>query len=172
MSNPPFLIVGLGNPGKEYANTRHNLGFVVIDKLINESEAKPVKTKTQAKAWGMVREGFYYSLNYLLPQTFMNLSGEAVRSILDFYKLLPEDILVIHDDVDLDFGRTKKQLGGGSAGHHGIEDITKKLGTADFWRFRVGVGRPDNARFDVLDWVLSDFSEEELTTLKKLNFLS
>ena len=161
------IIFGLGNPGKEYASARHNVGFILLDKYAEDKGLKWLK-EDKFKAL-TAKDG---EILLVKPQTFMNNSGDCVSLVVNYYKADPADILVIHDDVDLEFGRTKKQFGGGSAGHHGIEDIHKKLGTDVFWRFRVGVGRPNNASFDVLDWVLSGFSEEELATIKKLNFLS
>lgn len=161
------IVFGLGNPGKEYERARHNVGFILLDKY---AEDKGLKWLKEGKFKALTaKDG---DMLLVKPQTFMNNSGDCVSLVVNYYKATPEDILVIHDDVDLEFGRTKKQLGGGSAGHHGVEDIYKKLGTDGIWRFRVGVGRPDNAGFDVTDWVLSPFSEEELSTIIKLNFLS
>jgi PTH1 family peptidyl-tRNA hydrolase len=167
MSNPPFLIVGLGNPGKEYANTRHNLGFVVIDKLINESEAKPVKTKTQAKAWGMVREGFYYSLNYLLPQTFMNLSGNAVSAFMKEKKIDLKNLIVVHDDLDIPFGEIRVSKNSSAAGHNGVQSVIDALGTKDFTRIRIGIGRPVNDQ-PIEDYVLTRFNAEEKKQLPEI----
>jgi PTH1 family peptidyl-tRNA hydrolase len=160
------LIFGLGNPGKEYERTRHNAGFIMLNEYVGKKGLKWVKEdKFKAET---AREG---DSLFIKPQTFMNNSGDCVSLLLNYYKSKPDDVLVVHDDVDLEFGRTKKQLGGGSAGHHGIEDIVLKLGTKVFWRFRVGVGRPAATGFDVMDWVLSTFSDEELEAVKNINFI-
>jgi PTH1 family peptidyl-tRNA hydrolase len=160
------LIFGLGNPGKEYENTRHNVGFILLDKYAADKGLKWLKQdKFKAET---AREG---DTLLVKPQTFMNNSGDCVSLATNFYKAKPEDVLVVHDEVDLEFGRTKKQLGGGSAGHHGVENIVEKLGTDAFWRFRVGIGRPGNTQFDVMDWVLSDFSDQELEIIKNINFI-
>ena len=160
------IVFGLGNPGKEYARSRHNTGFILLDNYASSKGLKWLKEdKFKAET---AKDG---DLLLVKPQTFMNNSGDCASLVVNFYKADPQDVLVIHDDVDLELGRTKKQLGGGSAGHHGVEDIYKKLGTDGIWRFRVGVGRPDNSRFDVLDWVLGSFSDEDLSTIIKLNFL-
>jgi peptidyl-tRNA hydrolase, PTH1 family len=151
------LIVGLGNPGEKYKNNRHNSGFIVLDNAVARAglswDDSSLHKGFVAKGAGVV---------YLKPQTYMNLSGESVSSLSNYYKIVPENITIVHDDVDLPFGTVKSQIGGSSAGHHGIEDIIEKLGTKEFKRVRIGVGRPEDRRFEVDAWVLSDFTAEEL----------
>ena len=157
------LIVGLGNPGKNYEKNRHNTGFMMVDRL---AEKKEMEWRTDGKCKALTAG----SPDFLLakPQTFMNLSGESVSCLLNYYKVKGEDLLVIHDDVDLAPGKVKKQFGGGSAGHKGIENIILKLGTPEFWRIRVGVGRPEEKDFEIEDWVLSDFSPEEMEIIREI----
>ncbi|MCB1213895.1 MAG: aminoacyl-tRNA hydrolase [Deltaproteobacteria bacterium] len=151
------LIVGLGNPGTQYQKHRHNIGFVFLDYL--------------AKRWGFLidrekfqscyGEGFYKDQKVLLikPQTYMNLSGRSVAQWLQFYKLDPKDLLVIHDELDLAFGQVKLHRASSTAGHNGIRSLKENLGHTDFYRLRLGIGRP--ARKSVTNFVLSDFSKEE-----------
>jgi peptidyl-tRNA hydrolase, PTH1 family len=157
------LIVGLGNPGKNYEKNRHNTGFMMVDQL---AEKNGLKWRTNGKCKALTAG----SPDFLLvkPQTFMNLSGESVSCLLNYYKVKGEDLLVIHDDVDLALGKVKKQFGGGSAGHKGIENIILRLGTPEFWRIRVGVGRPEEKDFEIEDWVLSDFSPEEMGIVREI----
>lgn len=156
------LIVGLGNPGKEYENTRHNVGFILLDKL---AVSKDVKFKEISKLNCIITQIDDYYL--CKPTTFMNKSGDAVSKVSNFYKILPKDIIVVHDDLDLEFGVVKKQFGRGSAGHNGVEDIIQKLGTKDFWRIRVGIGKPSN-RMSTSDYVLNNFTYEEISKLREL----
>jgi PTH1 family peptidyl-tRNA hydrolase len=154
------LIVGLGNPGKEYSRNRHNAGFIIVDEIASKNSL-PWENSSKFDADVDISKDFILAK----PQTFMNKSGEAVSKILNFYKIDLKDLYVIHDDVDLPFGEVKKQLGAGSAGHKGVESIIEKVGTQDFWRIRIGIGRPsDNT--PVEDWVLRDFNSEELTLVK------
>ena len=154
------MVIGLGNIGKEYERNRHNAGFIMVDKY---AEELGLAWKNEKKFNANVARGSDVIL--VKPLTLMNRSGSAVSSAVSFYKVEPADVYVIHDDVDLEFGKVKVQRGGGSAGHHGIEDVIEKLGTQEFWRVRIGVGRPIDTRFEVTDWVLSDFSDEELHTV-------
>ena len=158
------LIVGLGNPGKEYEKCRHNTGFILLDKL---AEEKGLKWKKASKFESEIAE--FEDDILVKPQTFMNNSGDAVSKLVNFYKLSPDDLIVIHDDVDLSFGIVKKQKGKNAAGHHGVEDIMEKLGTKDFWRIRVGIGKPENSKIPVDSWVLQNFSEEELEKISGLS---
>ena len=151
------LIVFLGNPGKEYENTRHNVAWLAARRL----GFYPSLT------WQNKFSGFYAvfsqgpqsRLILLKPGTFMNLSGEPVRSCAEFFKIPPGEILVVHDEVELPFGTAGFRLGGGLGGHNGLRSISKNIGTNDFWRFRLGVGRPD--RGDVSSHVLGRFSPTE-----------
>lgn len=150
------LVVGLGNPGERYANTRHNVGFVVLDEIIIKYVASPhVNKKLGAIIYSLDKERML-----LKPQTFMNRSGGPVANIVRFYKIKPEDLLVVHDDVDLSFGEIKHQFARGSAGHKGVESIINSLGTEEFNRVRVGVGQPQG-QMETDAWVLQKFSKEE-----------
>lgn len=155
------LIVGLGNPGNQYVGTRHNIGFMVVQTLLEEIERgtgrRPESisgTKFNALLWRAELPGGHWLI--AMPQTFMNLSGDAVQPIAAWYKLRPEQILVIHDELDLDPGRLKIKKGGGAAGHNGIKSIQQRLGTPDFYRLRIGVGKPLD-REQVVSWVLGRF---------------
>jgi len=156
-----YLIAGLGNPGDKYVNTRHNIGFLVIDEItkniptsnINNSNFKAIVLK---------------SSNQILvkPQTYMNLSGEAILPIADYYDIPNENIIVIHDDLDLPFGAVKFKIGGSHGGHNGLKSIDANI-DKDYIRVRVGIGKPTNKK-DVANWVLSDFSKEELKQLNDI----
>ena len=158
------IIVGLGNPGNQYKEYRHNTGFILLDKLAEEQD---LKWKKSPKFESEVAESKDFIL--VKPQTFMNNSGDAVSKIMNFYKVSPDDLVVVHDDVDLEFGAAKNQKGKNAAGHHGVEDIIEKIGTKEFWRVRVGIGKPENKQIPVDVWVLQNFQETELETIKNLN---
>ena len=133
----PRLIVGLGNPGGEYDDNRHNLGFWLVDRLARELK---VSLTPQGKFFGRVaRDGERWLLQ---PTTFMNRSGQAVVALAHFYKIMPDEILVIHDDLDLQPGDIRLKLGGGNGGHNGLKDIQAHLTVPDFWRLRLGIGHP------------------------------
>lgn len=156
------LIVGLGNPGEKYKNTRHNAGFRLIDKL---AEGKNFSMNKKFEAEILEKDG------YLLvkPQTFMNDSGRSVRKMVDFYKLSPGDVTVVHDDLDLDLGQRKMQLGVGPKVHNGINSVEESLGDKNFWRVRLGV---DNRKTMVTslsgaDYVLENFGREEQKIMEK-----
>ncbi len=162
------LIVGLGNPGGQYASTRHNIGFMVVDKLLRELGAgvPPVWQRDEKKNVLTARIG---EVLLVKPQTFMNNSGFAVRALMDFYKLTPADVWVIHDDIDLPLGKIKIREKGGSAGHHGVESIINELGTDVFIRFRLGIGRGSEANDrSVISFVLSRFRQSEAGSFKHL----
>jgi len=160
------LVVGLGNPGKKYERCRHNAGFIILDKFSKENKLKWEKS---LKFESYIAE--YGDLILVKPQTFMNNSGIAVSKILNFYKISPSDIVVIHDDVDLPLGSVKKQRGKNAAGHHGVEDIIEKIGTKDFWRIRVGIGKPDNADMTIDKWVLQNFEDGEIDTILRNEYV-
>ncbi len=153
-----YLIVGLGNPGREYRETRHNIGFLLIDKLARSLEVN--FSRTQAKA--LITDSNYQSNKIILvkPQTYMNKTGHAVHSILKFYKLGTDNLLVVHDDVDLPFGAIRMKPKGGSAGHKGVQSIIDQLGSEDFSRLRLGIGRPPGTK-QAADYVLKSFNKEE-----------
>lgn len=160
------LVVGLGNPGKKYLNTKHNIGFYILDTILTQES--PIWLGKKDLKSEIVKVN---STLFAKPQTFMNASGEAVSKLMHFYKFDINQLVVIHDDADLDMGRIKIAKNSSSAGHHGIESIAQMLGTLDFTRLRIGVGRPDNSKFDLHDYVLSDFTKEELELISK-NFES
>ncbi|QKY70894.1 aminoacyl-tRNA hydrolase [Lentibacillus sp. CBA3610] len=151
-------IVGLGNPGRKYSKTRHNVGFMVIDALADRNRWKLKKDKFNGKSTVETRDGEKVIL--LKPQTFMNLSGESVRPLMDFYQIDPADVLVIYDDLDLPAGKIRLRQKGGHGGHNGIRSIIDHVGTKEFNRLRIGIGRPDTA-MPVVDYVLRSFSKEQ-----------
>jgi PTH1 family peptidyl-tRNA hydrolase len=154
-----WLLVCLGNPGKEYENTRHNIGFLVCDELERREGVKVNKLRYRALT-GEVRLGKERVL-VLKPQTYMNLSGEAVHLAGGFYKIPPDHVLVISDDVALPLGKLRIRAGGSAGGHNGLKNIIAHLGTDQFPRIRVGVGAPDHPERDMVDWVIGHFSQGE-----------
>ena len=162
------LIIGLGNPGGEYKDTRHNIGYMVVDKLEKELGAgtPPAWDRDEKKNVLTARIG---EVLLVKPLTFMNKSGFAVAALVNFYKLTPADVWVIHDDIDLPLGKIKIREKGGSAGHHGIESIIEQLGTDVFVRFRLGIGRGEATEDrSVVAFVLSRFRQSEAGSLKHL----
>lgn len=153
-----FLVVGLGNPGAEYANTRHNIGFMAADEIFSRYNFSAFKSKFDA----LVAEGQIAGEKVLLlkPQTYMNLSGNAVVKAALFYKILPENVIVIHDDIDLTVGQLKAKRGGGAGGHNGLKSIDSHI-TPDYNRIRVGVGHPAGYGAEVADYVLGQFSKAD-----------
>ena len=150
-----LLVVGLGNPGREYATTRHNVGFMVADELARRHGGS-WRSKFSGEVADVRLDGARLAL--LKPQTFMNDSGRSAAAAAKFYKVEPEDLLAVHDEVDLDLGRMQARLGGGLAGHNGLRSIASALKTPEFLRLRIGVGRPERGdRRPVSDWVLSPF---------------
>ncbi len=151
------VIVGLGNPGREYAENRHNIGFLCIDHIATEHEIRLNKSRFKA-VFGEGRLGGHRVV-LVKPQTFMNKSGAAVAPVARWYKVDPNDILVIYDDLDLPFGRVRLRPEGSSGGHNGIKSIIADLGTTQFPRIRIGIGRPRHG--DPVDYVLNDFDREQ-----------
>ncbi len=151
-----YLIVGLGNPGKEYASTKHNTGFMVIDKIAALSGIDVETVKLNA----LIGKGVFDGKKVILakPITFMNSSGDAVRPLYDYFK--PEKLIVVYDDITLDVGGIRVRKAGSAGGHNGMKSIIKCLGTQEFERVRVGIGEKPS-RMDLADWVLSRFSKEE-----------
>jgi PTH1 family peptidyl-tRNA hydrolase len=160
---PAFLIVGLGNPGRDYSNTRHNVGFMAVDAFANSVETKLLKVQNKA----LVGLGKIDGRRVVLakPQTYMNLSGQAVVGLMNFYKIPQTNLLVIHDDIDLPFGTIRIRPKGGSAGQRGLGSTIEKLGSQDFARMRLGVGRPPG-QMDPKDYVLQRFSKDEEEFMK------
>ena len=161
-----FVIVGLGNPGKKYENTRHNAGFIAIDALADKYGISISEKKHKALCGSGVIEGNKVVL--VKPQTFMNLSGESVRSIMDFYKIDPEeDMMVIYDDISLAPGNIRIRKKGSAGGHNGIKSIIAHAGTQNFMRIKVGVGEKPSG-WDLADYVLGHFSEDDNVKLKEV----
>jgi len=158
-----FLIVGLGNPGREYDNTRHNIGFDAIDVIADRYNIEVSRIKFK----GVYGEGFINGEKIILlkPTTYMNLSGESIREVMDFYKLSQEDILVIYENVSLDVGRIRIREKGSAGGHNGIKSIIANIGTDVFSRIKVGVGKPQG---DLVKHVLGTFSKEDREDLNKV----
>ncbi len=158
-----FLIVGLGNPGELYKKTRHNAGFMAVDFISNRhnfiwsSKSKFNADITSGNIGG-------HKVVLCKPTTFMNLSGKAVLSVMSYYKIETTKLVVIHDDIDLDFGRVKCKVGGGAGGHNGLKSIDETIGP-DYYRIRVGIGKPDRQSSYVSDYVLSNFSDSEILIL-------
>jgi peptidyl-tRNA hydrolase, PTH1 family len=162
------LIVGLGNPGYLYTRNRHNVGFMSVGELAKEQKIRFDKKQGQARTGIGNIDGNRVVL--ARPQTFMNASGESVSALVRKLNVKPEDLIVIHDDLDLPVGKIRLRMGGGSGGHKGIESIIARIGTRDFYRVRVGIGRPENTEDKedaVVSYVLSDFSGEEKKEIDK-----
>jgi PTH1 family peptidyl-tRNA hydrolase len=160
--NSIYLIVGLGNPGREYKSNRHNVGFMLIDKLASRLGVTFGRMESQA----LVTKTDYLERRLALakPQTYMNLSGQAVSSLVRFYKVPLTNSLVVYDDVDLPMGTLRMRPSGGAGGHNGVVSILERLGTQEFPRLRIGISRPPG-RLEAADYVLHDFSKEELEVL-------
>jgi PTH1 family peptidyl-tRNA hydrolase len=153
-----LLVAGLGNPGREYERTRHNAGWMVVDEVAWRTDAS-FRSKFSGRLAETRLEDARIAL--LKPETYMNESGRSIGAALRFFKLSPEELLVVHDDVDLEPGRLQARVGGGLAGHNGLRSIAQTLGTQDFLRLRIGVGRPGRGdRRSVSDYVLSRFEDE------------
>ena len=160
-----FLIVGLGNPGKEYELTRHNIGFMVLDNLAEKAGIEITKSAHK----GIFGKGEYMGNNVYLfkPLTFMNKSGEALREIKNFYKIPADQVVVVHDELDLPLGDIRTKFGGGTAGHNGLKSIVEKTGEKDFHRIRIGIGKPEH-KTQVVNHVLSTFSDDEFKSLDRI----
>lgn len=160
-----YVIVGLGNPGKEYINTRHNAGFLILDNLLQHFSFTGPKQKFQSELY----EGTVHSqkVTLLKPQTYMNLSGRAVSACCQFYKIPLSQLLVIHDDLDLPLGKIRVKLGGGNGGHNGLKSIDQYNGPL-YKRLRIGIGRPSE-KYQVSDYVLSNFTNQEREIFNRLS---
>ncbi|MBK7319647.1 MAG: aminoacyl-tRNA hydrolase [Anaerolineales bacterium] len=165
MTENTYLIIGLGNPGREYKDTRHNIGFMLIDQVAVRLNARGMKL--QAKA--IVTSALYEERKIILakPQTYMNLSGQSVQGLLHFYKIPIENLLVAHDDLDIPFGTIRIRPGGGPGGQRGMASTIDHLGTKEFPRLRLGIGRPPG-RMDPKDYVLQMFSKDDMKLLPEV----
>ncbi|AGF48125.1 PTH1 family peptidyl-tRNA hydrolase [Candidatus Kinetoplastibacterium oncopeltii TCC290E] len=161
------LLVGLGNPGERYIGTRHNIGFSVVDSVAEDFQVKFSHENAFSGQISKVKTPSY-TLLLLKPVTYMNNSGISVVSVMNFYKLLPKQLIVIHDELDILPGDIRLKQGGGSAGHNGLRSIQHSISSSDFWRIRIGVGHPRlfNSRQDVSDFVLSKPNNEEFSYIK------
>lgn len=159
-----YLIVGLGNPENEYANTRHNMGFDTINEIAKQNNINIVKTKFK----GLYETGIIQGKKVILlkPQTYMNLSGESVKEIVDFYNINIEEIIVIYDDIDVEKGNIKIRKKGGSGSHNGMRSVIKELNSSEFGRIRVGIGQPE-FKNDMINYVIGKVPEEEQKVLQQ-----
>jgi PTH1 family peptidyl-tRNA hydrolase len=165
--NRVVLIVGLGNPGKKYDKTRHNIGFDCLDAFAKAADFDPWVDKKDLKCLMASAQMGDTRVMLIKPTTFMNLSGEAVQAFVQFYKIAPEKLLVVHDELDIPFGQIRLRKGGSSAGHNGLKSIIQHLGE-DFGRVRIGVGPKEPEQMDSADFVLGKFSEEQAKHLPEL----
>jgi PTH1 family peptidyl-tRNA hydrolase len=166
----PQLIVGLGNPGTKYEQTRHNVGFETIDRLAQRWQVALTENK---KFQGIFGEGFggnSIKVRLLKPQTYMNLSGQSVRAVIDWYKLPPESVLIVYDDMDLPLGKIRMRLSGSAGGHNGMKSIISHLGTQNFPRLRIGIGKSAGEK-DTISHVLGKFSASEANLVKEVIYL-
>jgi PTH1 family peptidyl-tRNA hydrolase len=153
-----YLVAGLGNPGDKYKNTRHNIGFLVIDEITKKLQTTNINNQNFKAT--VLKNG---STLYVKPQTFMNESGSSVINIVEYYNIPNEDVIIVHDDLDLPFGTVRYKIGGGAGGHNGLRSLDSHIGK-DYVRVRVGIGKPAN-KSDVANYVLSNFSKQELELL-------
>jgi peptidyl-tRNA hydrolase, PTH1 family len=166
----PQLIVGLGNPGTKYAQTRHNVGFDRVDSLAQRWQ---ISLSDRKQFQGIYGEGFgshNAKIRLLKPQTFMNLSGQSVRATIDWFKLPPESVLVVYDDLDLPLGKIRLRLSGSAGGHNGMKSIISHLGTQDFPRIRIGIGKSFGEK-DTISHVLGKFSALETPIVNEVSYL-
>ncbi|WP_243358975.1 aminoacyl-tRNA hydrolase [Fundidesulfovibrio terrae] len=164
---PHTLIAGLGNPGPKYERTRHNFGFMAVDALLESGTARQLSMGKDGELHALRLTGIEGEILVLKPMTFMNLSGRAVAHVLRYYKLTMDDLVVVHDELDLPLGRMRMKKGGGLAGHNGLKSIASETGSQDFVRLRLGIGRPEG-KMDVSNWVLADFRPDERQTVEKV----
>ena len=170
MSSSPWLVVGLGNPGPEYAATRHNVGFLVTDLLADQARVRLARHKRGHALAAEAKIGIPGSMTHLVlvePLSFMNESGGPVKALMGFYGVGPDRLIVVHDELDIPFQAIRAKLGGGDNGHNGLKSIRKALGTGDFYRVRVGIGRPPG-RQDPADFVLKPFPSAERADLPEV----
>jgi PTH1 family peptidyl-tRNA hydrolase len=165
MTENTFLIVGLGNPGREYKDNRHNVGFMLIDRLSVRLNARLSRVQARALVGTVNYEG--NKLIFAKPQTYMNLSGQSIQGLAHFYKVPLENMLVAHDDLDLPFGAIRIRPGGGPGGQKGVASTIERMGSKDFRRLRIGIGRPPG-RMDPAAYVIQDFPKSDLTMLSEI----
>jgi len=165
MTLETFLLIGLGNPGREYANSRHNFGFMAIDRLAVRLDARGMKVQSKAIVMTANYEG--HKLILAKPQTFMNLSGQSVQGLAHFYKIPLTNLMILSDDLDLPFGTIRIRASGGPGGQRGLSSILERLGTKDVPRLRLGIDRPPG-RMDPADYVLQNFSRGDLKSLSEI----
>ncbi|MFW6363715.1 MAG: aminoacyl-tRNA hydrolase [Spirochaeta sp.] len=159
-------VIGLGNPGPQYRNTRHNIGRLICAALVDRVAGPTASWKSRFHgSWTHLQQP-PVQLRVLIPDTYMNKAGESIRPFCDFFSLQPEQLLLVHDDLELPFGTVAHRRGGGLGGHNGLRSAEKHLGSRDFARLRIGIGRP--ARGDVSSWVLGRFSEQEEAELEDI----
>lgn len=164
-SDTSYLLIGLGNPGREYRDSRHNIGFMLIDRIAVRLDARGMKVQSKA----IVTTAMYDDRKLILakPQTYMNLSGQSVQGLIHFYKLPLTNVLIAHDDLDIPFGTIRIRPGGGPGGQRGMASTIEQLGTKDFPRLRIGIGRPPG-RMDPSAYVLQDFSRDEMKSISEI----
>ena len=164
------LLIGLGNIGKEYEKTRHNFGFLTLDRIIAEHNFQALGKTLGKKFSGEIFAGEIAGKKIiaLKPQTYMNNSGVAALAAAAFYKIPLQNIIALHDEIDIPLGKIKVKIGGGSAGHNGLKSLDAAIGK-EYWRVRLGVGRPENSGFEVADYVLSKFTKDEMAIVDKIN---
>lgn len=160
-----YLLIGLGNPGREYKDTRHNFGFMLIDRIAVRLNARGMKVQSKA----IVMTSTYEERKLILakPQTFMNLSGQSVQGLAHFYKIPLENLMILSDDLDLPFGTIRIRASGGPGGQRGLSSILEKLGTNDIPRMRLGIGRPPG-RMDPANYVLQNFSRDDMQSISEI----
>lgn len=158
-----LLIAGLGNPGKKYEATRHNFGFMLLDELARSMNFSFSESKKFQGEFAEIKHSTHEKIFFLKPLTFMNLSGESVLPVMQFYKIAPQNVLIAHDELDLPLGTIRLARKGSPGGHNGLKSIIQKLSTQEFCRLRMGIGRPKFAGHEVADFVLEKFSKEEQT---------
>lgn len=166
--NKTLLLVGLGNIGNEYDGTRHNIGFACVDEFVKKNDLGGWTEKKDLKCHLVSGQLGEARILVIKPTTLMNLSGEAVLAVAQFYKIPPQLIIVAHDELDIDFGQIRTRIGGGSAGHNGIKSVTKLLGDENYGRIRIGIGPKIPEQIDSADFVLQKFSVKEQTDMSAL----
>ncbi len=161
-----YIIVGLGNPGKQYENTRHNAGFMAIERLAEKENCKISKIRFKSTTGECNINGHRCLL--MKPSTFMNLSGQAVVEAMNFYKISPENVIIMFDDISLDVGRIRIRRSGSDGGQNGMKNIIYLSGSDKFPRVKIGIGKKPHPEYDLKDWVLSRFSKEDMKTLNEV----